>query len=198
VLDRVPPVPLLVVATPGAEPVAEGGYAAALLLDAWAPLGRADLRAAEEALRRWCAAAALVRPLADGGSVVVAADAGLRAVQALLRWDPAWHAARELADRTALGFPPATRIAALTGTPEALADARRTLTLPTSGDVLGPVPVPVSEWRREGRDAERLLVRVPRADGEALAGALAALHRLRSARKTPEPLRIVLDPLSLG
>jgi primosomal protein N' (replication factor Y) len=41
--------PALVVATPGAEPVAEGGYAAALLLDGWVLLGRADLRAGEEA-----------------------------------------------------------------------------------------------------------------------------------------------------
>ena len=52
----------LVVSTPGAEPVAEGGYGAALLLDGWALLGRQDLRAAEDALRRWMAAAALVRP----------------------------------------------------------------------------------------------------------------------------------------
>ena len=41
------------VATPGAEPVAEGGYAAVVLLDTWMLLARADLRAAEEALRRW-------------------------------------------------------------------------------------------------------------------------------------------------
>ena len=57
----------LVVATPGAEPVAEGGYAAVLLLDTWLLLGRADLRAGEEALRRWANAAALVRPAPGGG-----------------------------------------------------------------------------------------------------------------------------------
>ena len=54
--------PAVVVATPGAEPRAAGGYAAALLLDGWALLGRPSLRAAEEALRRWLNAAALVRP----------------------------------------------------------------------------------------------------------------------------------------
>ena len=53
--------PAVVVATPGAEPVAEGGYGAALLLDGWALLARADLRAGEETLRRWMNAAALVR-----------------------------------------------------------------------------------------------------------------------------------------
>ena len=56
------------VATPGAEPVAAGGYAAALLLDTWLALARADLRASEESLRRWLNAAALVRPAGDGGS----------------------------------------------------------------------------------------------------------------------------------
>ncbi|MBD3785295.1 MAG: primosome assembly protein PriA, partial [Micrococcales bacterium] len=51
VLDAVEGTPRLVVATPGAEPVAEGGYAAALLLDAWALLDRPTLDAGEEALR---------------------------------------------------------------------------------------------------------------------------------------------------
>ena len=102
VLSTVPGAPALVVSTPGAEPVADGGYGAVLLLDGWAALGRADLRAGEEALRRWFAAAALARP---GGRVVVVADRALAPVQALVRWDPAGAAARELAERRELGFP---------------------------------------------------------------------------------------------
>ena len=62
VLAEVPAESALVIATPGAEPVAAEGYAAALLLDGWALLGRPSLRAAEETLRRWLNAAALVRP----------------------------------------------------------------------------------------------------------------------------------------
>ena len=42
--------PALVVATPGAEPRVEGGYGAAVLLDAWALLQRPDLRAVEDTL----------------------------------------------------------------------------------------------------------------------------------------------------
>ncbi len=61
VLDTVPARPSLVIATPGAEPVAEGGYAAVVLLDTWLQLSRPSLRAAEEALRRWLNAAALAR-----------------------------------------------------------------------------------------------------------------------------------------
>ena len=174
----------LVVATPGAEPVAAGGYGAVLLLDAWALLTRADLRAGEETLRRWLAAAALARPAAEGGRVVVVADRGLVAVQALIRWDPAGAALRELAERTALGFPPAVRMASVTGTPAALAD----LLASVDGEVLGPVP--------DG-ELERALVRVPRARGHELAAALKAAAAVRSARKA-EPVRIELDPLRLA
>ena len=120
VLATVPAEPALVIATPGAEPVAPDGYAAALLLDGWALLGRPSLRAAEEALRRWLNAAALVRP--GRGPVVVLAEATLPAVQALIRWDPVTFSERELAERAELGFPPAVRMASVTGPPEAVAD----------------------------------------------------------------------------
>ncbi|HEY6423073.1 MAG TPA: primosomal protein N' [Pseudonocardiaceae bacterium] len=187
VLPDIPPGPALVVATPGAEPVAR--YGAALLLDAAALLGRPDLRAAEEALRRWMAAAAMVEPAANGGRVVVVAEASLAAVQALIRWDPAGHASAELAARTELGFPPAVRMAALDGAPDTLAG----LDLPEGADLLGPVPI--AGEPDGGR--ERLLLRVPRSEGRALAAALAALQAGRSARKLPDPLRVELDPQEL-
>ena len=136
VLAVVPAEPALVIATPGAEPVAEEGYAAALLLDGWALLGRPSLRAAEEALRRWLNAAALVRP---AGPVVVLAEATLPAVQALIRWDPVTFSERELAERAELGFPPAVRMASVTGTPEAVAEFVGAAGLPAQAEVLGPV-----------------------------------------------------------
>src|SRR6266508_1622402 len=126
VLGTVPAEAAVVVATPGAEPVPvrsgdSGGYGAVLLLDTWALLTRSDLRAGEEALRRWLAAAALARPAEQGGRVVVVADGGLAPVQALVRFDPGWLAGRELSERRELGFPPAVRMATLTGTPAAVA-----------------------------------------------------------------------------
>ncbi|MGR6318652.1 primosomal protein N' [Micromonospora soli] len=179
----------LVIATPGAEPVADGGYGAVLLLDSWALLTRADLRAGEEALRRWLAAAALARPGAAGGRVVVVADGALAPVQALLRWDAAWFAERELAERRELGFPPAVRMASVTGPADAVADLLAGARLPDGADVLGPVPAD------EGR--ERMLVRVPRARAAALAEALHAAAGQRSARKAADPVRLQVDPLSL-
>ena len=190
VLPGIPAGRSLVVATPGAEPSAR--YGAALLLDAAALLARPDLRAAEEALRRWMAAVAMVEPAADGGRVVVVAEASLATVQALVRWDPVGHAEAELTARAELGFPPAARMAALDGLPATLTEVSETLALPTGAALLGPVPAPGDGER------ERLLVRVPRSQGVALATALATVQAGRSARKLPDPLRVQLDPQQLG
>jgi primosomal protein N' (replication factor Y) len=186
VLAEVAAEPALVVTTPGAEPVARGGYGAVLLLDTWALLTRADLRASEETLRRWLAAAALAN--ADG-RVVVVADGTLAVVQALLRFDPGWLAARELAERRQLGFPPAARVASLTGAPAAVADLLAATVLPDGAELLGPVPA--------GEGQERILVRTSRATGRALATALRAAAGVRSAKKAPDPVRIQIDPLEL-
>lgn len=211
VLESVPGRPSLVVATPGAEPVPEGreGYAAALLLDGWALLGRPDLRAGEEALRRWMGAASLVRSQGEGGSVIVVADETMRPVQALVRWDPAGHAMRELAERAELGFPPVSRMAAVTGPPEAVAAliaAARETGLPEHAQVLGPVPLPVLEPGRPrgpgdpppGELWERALVRVPRGSGAALAATLKTAQVGRLTRREGPVAHIRVDPLDIG
>ncbi|MER7624049.1 primosomal protein N' [Streptomyces sp. NPDC126503] len=206
VLDRVPGRPALVVSTPGAEPVAEGGYAAALLLDGWAMLGRPDLRAGEEALRRWIDAASLVRGQPDGGTVVVVAEPTLRPVQALVRWDPVGHAQRELAERAELGFPPVSRMAAVAGPPEAVTSFLAAAELPPDAEVLGPVPLPVVRpggARRPGdpppgEQWDRALVRVPPGSGAALAAALKQARAARSARGAGDPVRIRVDPVDIG
>ncbi len=186
ILNTVPATASVVVATPGAEPAAEGGYGAVLLLDSWALLTRSDLRAAEETMRRWLNAAALARP---DGRVIVVADGSLAPVQALLRWEPSWFAARELAERRELRFPPAARMASLTGHADAVADLLAATRLPDGAEVLGPVPA--------ADDQERMLVRVSRARAPELARALhdAAAHR--SARKAALPVRIQIDPADL-
>jgi primosomal protein N' (replication factor Y) (superfamily II helicase) len=192
VLPRVGVDPAVVVATPGAEPVAAAGYSAAVLLDGWALLGRPTLRAAEEALRRWMNAAALVRPSAAGGTVVVVADRGVPAVQALLRWDPATFADRELAVRAELRFPPAARMAALTGTEDSVSALLESAPLPAGAEVLGPVPGGEQDPR-----LIRYFVRVPRSAGADLAAALHAGQAARTARKEAGQLRVQLDPAAL-
>ncbi|MEU2113631.1 primosomal protein N' [Streptomyces sp. NPDC019507] len=213
VLDSVPGRPALVVSTPGAEPVAEGGYAAALLLDGWAMLGRPDLRAGEEALRRWTAAASLVRGQVEGGTVVVVAEPTLRPVQALVRWDPVGHAQRELAERAELGFPPVSRMASVTGRAEAVTGFLAATSLPDDAEVLGPVPLPPPPPGRPrrpgepppaqgglgpGEQWERALLRVPPGSGAALAAALKSAQAARLARGGGEPVRIRVDPPDIG
>ncbi|MEF3117241.1 primosomal protein N' [Streptomyces chrestomyceticus] len=206
VLDTVPGVPSLVVSTPGAEPVAEGGYAAALLLDGWALLSRPDLRAGEEALRCWLQAAALVRGQAEGGTVAVIAEATLRPVQALVRWDPAGHAVRELAERAELGFPPVSRMASVTGRPEDVAEMLAAAALPEGAEVLGPVPVPAPDAGRPrrpgdpppGEEWERALVRVRPGQGAALAAALKTAQAARLVKREGEAVRVRVDPPDLG
>jgi len=193
VLPTVPDEPALVISTPGAEPLARPGpgYAAALLLDGWALLGRPSLRAGEEALRRWLAAAALVRP---DGTVLVHADPGLAATQALIRWDPVTFAERELAERAELGFPPAVRMAAVTGAAAAVASL---LAGTDPGfEVLGPVPVEHGA-AGETEDQVRALIRASRARGADLARALQAAQAGRSARKEGGGVRVQLDPAEL-
>ncbi len=198
VLPRVPDQPALVIATPGAEPLAGPGlgYAAALLLDGWALLGRPSLRAGEETLRRWLAAAALVRP---EGTVLVHADQSLAATQALIRWDPVTFAERELAERAELGFPPAVRMAAVTG--EAAAVASLLAGTDPGFEVLGPVPVehagPEQPPETAAGEHVRALIRASRARGAELARALAAAQAGRSARKEGGGVRVQLDPAEL-
>ncbi|MGV0645227.1 primosomal protein N' [Mycolicibacterium sp. XJ2546] len=194
--------PALVVATPGAEPKAADGYGAALLLDSWALLGRQDLRAAEDTLRRWMAAAALVRSRADGGVVAVVADSAIPTVQALIRWDPVGHAEEELDARTEVGLPPAMHMAAVDGVPESVRALLDAVEMPDAAEVLGPVDLPVGARRPPsvppGSAVSRMLVRVPRGGGLALATALRRAIGLLSARHDQHPVRVQMDPLHIG
>jgi primosomal protein N' (replication factor Y) len=155
------------------------------------------------------AAASLVR---EGRTVVLAGvpeAIALPAVEALVRWDPGWLAARELADRRELGLPPAARVAELTGSRRALEEALTQLDLPPSAQVLGPLPLPVpgGEPRPAAgaraatpaarRPDHRVLVRAPLADTSALTSSLVALKAYRSARKEAEVVTVRVDPIDM-
>jgi primosomal protein N' (replication factor Y) len=214
VLGSVSDKPSLVIATPGAEPVAENGYAATLLLDAWALLGRPTLDASEEALRRWLAAAALTKAASQGGVTVLCgapAHTTLPPVEALVRWDPIWFAARELAERVELSLPPAVRMAQLVGPRLALQRGVEMAGLPDSVERLGPLP-----WTPPGPAAHasqprsthaasptevdalaprvQLLLRARLEDGQELTAALRRMKAARSAHKEPDPVGVRVDP----
>ena len=193
----------LVVATVGAEPVADGGYAAALLLDGDSLLRRETLRAGEDTVRRWFNAAALVRPASDGGLVVVTA-ADTAAVGALLRWDPAGYAERELSLRAELQLPPAVRTASVTG-PRAAVEhytAAVAADLASGGITLrtaGPAPVVLNGPPSPRRSAEdvRTLLFFPYGQAGAVTRVLRVTRAAAAAKRSSEPFQLRLDGIDV-
>jgi primosomal protein N' (replication factor Y) len=115
------------------------------------------------------------------------------ALQALVRWDPAGFAERELTQRSGAHLPPASRLATVTGAPDAVEQVLATLVAPEGAELLGPVVVP---GPRDADPESRVVVRVPRALGSALSRALGDLQRTRSARKLAA-VRVQVDPVEL-
>ncbi|MGW8432598.1 primosomal protein N' family DNA-binding protein [Curtobacterium citreum] len=194
-LDEVPARPSVVVATRGAEPNVPGGYACVLLLDGERMLAREGLRVQEDVLRFWTGAAAKGAP----GSEVYLVGIGGRLATAMATWRLDVPAHDELVDRRALHFPPAVRVATLTGTDDAVTAAVEALGDTLVGDVLGPVPVeddPVP-------GTVRAIVRFPYAHGAEVAATLKAEVIRRSStrrvlpggnrRRAAPTLRVRLD-----
>jgi len=192
---RVGTAPALVVATIGAEPVADAGYAAALLLDGDSLLRRENLRAGEDTVRRWFNAAALVRPASDGGLVVVTADDST-ATGALLRWDPAGFAARELALRQELNLPPAVRVASVTGPRADVLHFTGALGRSLELRAVGPSPLSVSA-ARQGAQAEeadvRTLLFIPYGQAAQATKEMRAVKAASAAKRTAGPVQLRLD-----
>lgn len=193
IVDQIDSEPALVIATPGGEPRAVGGYAAAILLDTEQLLTRLDMRAAEEAFRRWSNATALVRAAADGGTVIAVGPTQAPGLQALVRHDPAGLAAREHAERVEAHLPPAARLVTIEGDHSDLTDIAAALSLPDHGELLGPAELPVS-----GADPlSRLTLRAPRAESRDLVAGVRAVMGQRSAHRLAA-VRVRVDPAVLG
>lgn len=175
-INAVPDKSMIVVSTQGVEPIAASGYAAVIILDVYASLLRADLRAEEEARRRWFNTAALVRV---DGVIAIAGDGSHPTVQSLIRWSPASAAARELAQRNDLHFPPAWQLATV-DTPTA--DAELVDALQAMGEVLGPITTD-DGWRIVVRSQQPISV---------------PLRQLAVARAIKRaPVRVQINPYTL-
>ncbi|KQN88618.1 primosomal protein N' [Arthrobacter sp. Leaf69] len=207
VLATVPDSKALVVATVGAEPVAAGGYAAALLLDGDSLLRRENLRAGEDAVRRWFNAAALVRPAGEGGLVVITAD-DATGVGALLRWDPSGYAQRELSLRQELQLPPSVRVASITGGRTAVGHFSQAVEqqLAAQGIVLrtaGPAPLVLAaapgqagtQGKAAGTAEEdvRTLLFIPYGQAAHVTKVLRAVKVAAAAKRTDDPVQLRLD-----
>ena len=198
VIESVDASPRLVVATPGAEPVADGGYCAVLLLDGALLSARPELGAGAEALRRWTNAVVLAR--ADA-RVILLGGPDPSAAQALVRWDHAGYAREDLLERVDLHLPPAWRTARLDGSWDGV-EALLAQAQSENFETLGPAPTPVAGTAQQDRSAPgggstaRALIRVPADRGRELAIMLRVRQRERSAHRE-ETVRVELDPTVL-
>lgn len=142
-VQRVDGRPALVIATRGAEPIADGGYRAVLLLDGPRMLSRESLRVAEDCLRWWSNAVALA---AEGATTVLVGVGGAPA-RALVTWRQELLAAAELEDRRRLRFPPAVRTATVTSDLPTVRHVLHELDDLQHVDVLEPEPVEEGRFR---------------------------------------------------
>lgn len=176
--------PSIVVATPGAEPIVAGGYAAVVVLDTWLARGAGGLRAGEEAVRRWSNAIGLA---GAGAEAIVVGDPADPALQALVRWDQPGYAQREGAARAAAHLPPAASVVTISGDAGAVDEFLTVAAWPEAVEVYGPT--------QEGEDW-RAVVRAPRSERDALTAALREVMRVRSARKL-DAVKVRVDPMDL-
>ncbi len=119
IIDRVPDEPSIIVATTGAEPYADNGYALALLLDSlWPGPG---LQATDRAIARRMRAACLVRGWQHGGRILLMDDdPSIR--QVISDFAPVAWADDQYQARSELRFPPAVRTIGLRGDRSAVAE----------------------------------------------------------------------------
>lgn len=163
-----------------------GGRAKVLVVpDADAMRGRADLEAAEDALRLWMAAAR-----AADRVVLQTRDPRDAVVQALVRWDPDGFWEREQEWRAALGFPPVRSLVRVVARPD------------DAGQVAAELREALAPSAAEGLPDEVL---GPDPDGACLVktadlrGTLQLLRPLRAAwGRDDRRVRVDVDPVPAG
>lgn len=184
--------PSLILSTPGAQPLVEGGYAAVVILDAIRFFSHTDIRTQERAREIIFETAALI---SEQGKVLLIIDQVHPIVSAITRWNVVPVLKRELADRSEIKQPPYVASALMivadsegvsiaTGFRRAVSDNR----LPHSVEVFGPTPV--------AKDQCKIVIFCDHQDVEKLQGFLHEFQKKRSvARKDLISMR--LEPYSL-
>ncbi|WP_322409088.1 primosomal protein N' [Microbacterium invictum] len=196
-VEGVPATPALVIATRGAEPPAEGGYRAVVLLDGERMLLSDDLRIGEAALRWWSNAAALAAPDAPVHLVGVTGSVA----RALATWSQSAYARAELASRAPLRMPPAVRVAAVDGdapsVETAVAALREAVPALDDDSVLGPASRPEGGMRALVRFDYRLGADVAASLRSSVVAAALRTRRSRgrapASTGTPPTLRVRVD-----
>lgn len=130
---HIPNRPSIVVATPGVEPIALGGYSAVVLLDCASQLRVDSLRAPEDALRSWLNAIAFMRE--GGEAIAVGVTSEVSPALSLGAIEQTVNAI--LKEREELGFPPARRFVSATGSRLVVEELAKILASHSAVRVLG-------------------------------------------------------------
>ena len=221
VIDEIDHRPVIVIATPGAEPRVRAkeqpgyaSYAAVAILDAWTSLYAPGLDARVDTLAAWMRVVSLCAPRTAGGQALLLGETDPAIAQSLMLWDSSLLASRELAERVETGMPPAVAVACVWGRRDAVMRALKAIgaldgdmavcPMPGGDDasampgVLGPVPIPQPRTidARElevTADRVRAVVRVPHARREELAARLKTEVARHVAAREGGELRFQLD-----
>ena len=190
--DRIEHKPALVLATSGAQPQVEGGYAAVVMLDGIRFFSHTDLRTQERARELFFETSSLISP---SGTVLLVIDDTHPIVSAIARWNVAPLLKRELSERTELQLPPSVfsvvlvmdqsiGIQIVNGLKKALADGR----IPQSSNIYGPTEI--------SKGQVKIVVHADKSDAKALTDVVHELQRRRSIAKK-ELFTLRVEPYSL-
>lgn len=178
IVSHLPQRSALVVATPDSEPIADDGYALAVVLNAGAIANRTELWAPQEAMRRWLNVHSLVRP---SGQLVVMGLEDPTLAGLLVRRDGAAFARHLLTERQELGFYPAATIVALEGDGEDVDEMLTQVELPSGAELIGVVPMVGRDTpQRAGKAPTRALLRTPNFGGPQLLERIWQVQQTRS------------------
>ena len=184
--------PSLVLATPGAQPDVDGGYAAVVVLDGMRFFAHTDLRTSERARELFLETSALI---SRKGKVLLVLDESHPIVASIARWNVAPLIKRELAERRDLNLPPYTTSAVLvmdqtaatsiySGLSKAIDQGR----LPQSTRLFGPAMT--------AKGQAKIVMHVENPEAAALVAVVHELQKRRSIAKK-DLFTIRINPYSL-
>ena len=190
--DRIDSKPALVLATAGAQPQVEGGYAAVVILDGLRFFAHTDLRTQERARELFLETASLISPK---GFVLLVIDDSHPIVSAISRWNVAPLLKRELGERSELNLPPSVfsvvlvmdqsiGIQIVNGLKKASLEGR----IPESSRIYGPTEISKGEVK--------IVIHADKKDAPALTNSVHELQRRRSIAKK-ELFTLRVEPYSL-
>jgi primosomal protein N' (replication factor Y) len=190
--ERIEHKPALVLATSGAQPQVEGGYAAVVILDGMRFFSHTDLRTQERARELFFETSSLI---SQEGTVLLVIDDVHPIVSAIARWNVAPLLKRELSERAELQLPPSVfsvvlvmdesiGIQIVNGLRKALVDGR----IPKSSNIYGPTEI--------SKGQVKIVIHADKSDGKALTDVVHELQRRRSIAKK-ELFTLRVEPYSL-